>query len=68
MIRALGLQTGQLLLEVWWPDEVEFERQSRSDRAEAMKATHASAAYDKRVRQQVQKAIEDPRPTIAQMR
>ncbi|MFL9903314.1 hypothetical protein PQR71_35160 [Paraburkholderia fungorum] len=40
--------------------------QSRPDRAEAMKATHASAAaYDKWVRQQVQEAIDDPQPPVA---
>jgi hypothetical protein len=38
----------------------------RPDRAEAMKATHANAAaYDKWLREQVQEAINDPRPTIA---
>jgi hypothetical protein len=66
VIRELGLQTGRFSLEAWRPDKVEFERQSRPDRAEAMKATHASAAaYDKWVRQQVQEAIDDPRPAIA---
>jgi hypothetical protein len=66
VIRELGLQTGRFSLEAWRPDEVEFERQSRPDRAQALKATHASAAaYDTWVRQQVQEAIDDPRPTIA---
>ncbi len=66
VIRELGLQTGKFSLEAWRPDEVEFDRYSRPDRAEAMKATHASAAaYDKWVREQVQDAIDDPRPTIA---
>lgn len=66
VIRELGLQSGRFSLEAWRPDEIEFDRQSRPDRAEAMKATHASAAaYDKWVRQQVQAAIDDPRPTIA---
>lgn len=66
VIRDLGLQTGRFSLEAWRPDEVEFERQNRPDRAQAMKATHASAAaYDTWVRQQVQEAIDDPRPTIA---
>lgn len=66
VIRELGLQTGRFSLEAWRPDEVEFDRQSRPDRAEAMKATHASAAaYDKWVREQVQEGIDDPRPTIA---
>jgi hypothetical protein len=66
LIRELGLQTGRFSLEAWRPDETGFDRQSRPDRAEAMKATHASAAaYDTWVRQQVQEAIDDPRPTIA---
>lgn len=66
VIRELGLQTGRFSLEAWRPDEVEFERQNRPDRAQAMKATHASAAaYDTWVRQQVQEAIDDPHPTIA---
>jgi hypothetical protein len=66
VIRELGLQTGRFSLEAWRPDEVGSGRQSRPDRAGAMKATHASAAaYDKWVRQQVQEAIDDPRPAIA---
>jgi hypothetical protein len=66
VIRELGLQTGRFSLEAWRPDEVEFERQSRPDRADAMKATHASAAaYDRWVRQQLQEAVDDPRPPIA---
>ncbi|MFM0472314.1 antitoxin PaaA2 family protein [Paraburkholderia strydomiana] len=66
VIRALGLQTGRFSLEAWRPDETGFERPGRPDRAEAMKATHASAAaYDKWVHQQVQEAIDDPRPTVA---
>ena len=66
VIRDLGLQSGRFSLEAWRPAEADFERQSRPDRAEAMKQTHASAAaYDKWVREQVQEAIDDPRPTIA---
>jgi hypothetical protein len=66
VIRELGLQTGRFSLEAWRPDEIGFDRQSRPDRAEAMKATHASAAaYDTWVRQQVQAAIDDPCPPIA---
>jgi len=68
VIRELGLQTGRFSLEAWRPDEVEveLERQNRPDRAQAMKAKHASAAaYDTWVRQQVQEAIDDPLPTIA---
>jgi hypothetical protein len=66
VIRELGLQTGRFSLEAWRPDEAEFDRAARPDRAEAMKQTHASAAaYDKWVREQVQEAIDDPRPTVA---
>jgi hypothetical protein len=65
VIRELGLQSGRFSLEAWRPDEVEFERSSRPDRAQAMKATHASAAaYDKWVRAQIQESVDDPRPSI----
>jgi len=66
VIRELGLQTGRFSLEAWLPDEVESGRPGRPDRAEAMKATHASAAaYDKWLREQVQEAIDELSPTIA---
>jgi hypothetical protein len=66
VIRELGLQTGRFSLEAWRPGDVKFDRPARPDRAEAMKATHASAAaYDRWLREQVQVAIDDPRPTIA---
>lgn len=66
VIRELGLQTGRFSLEAWRPDEVEFDRPGRPDRAEAMKQTHANAAaYDKWVRAQVREAIDDPRPAVA---
>ncbi|MFM0308371.1 hypothetical protein P0D71_11320 [Paraburkholderia sp. RL17-383-BIF-A] len=65
IIRELGLQTGRFSLEAWRPDEVAFERPNRPDRDEAMAAAHASAAaYEEWVRQQIQKAIDDPRPSI----
>ncbi|MFL9922516.1 hypothetical protein PQR75_46295 [Paraburkholderia fungorum] len=66
VIRKLGLQTGRFSLEAWRPDETGFERPGRPDRAEAMKATHASAAaYDRWLREQVQEAIDDPGPAVA---
>lgn len=66
VIRELGLQSGRFSLEAWRPDELGFDRHSRPDRAEAMKATHANAAaYDRWVHQQVQEAIDDPGPAIA---
>jgi hypothetical protein len=52
-------------LEAWWPDEADFERPSRPDRAQALKQTHTNAAaYDTWVREQVQEAMDDPRPSI----
>jgi hypothetical protein len=37
---------------------------ARPDRAEALKKTHEAAAYDAWFRQQVQEALDDPRPGI----
>jgi hypothetical protein len=66
VIRGLGLHGGRFSLEAWRPDEADVERQGRPDRAEAMKLTHANAAaYDRWVREQVQEAVDDPRPAIA---
>ncbi|MFM0140446.1 type II toxin-antitoxin system RelB family antitoxin [Caballeronia grimmiae] len=65
VIRELGLQTGRFSLEAWRPDEAEFERPSRPDRAEAMKQTHSNAAaYEKWFREQVQESLDDPRPNV----
>ena len=65
VIRELGLQTGRFSLEAWRPDEADFERPSRPDRAQALKQTHTNAAaYDTWVREQVQEAMDDPRPSI----
>ncbi|MEX3814374.1 hypothetical protein AB3X96_29570 [Paraburkholderia sp. BR13439] len=65
VIRELGLQTGRFSLEAWRPDEAGFDRAARPDRAQAMKQTHASAAaYSQWVREQVQEATDDPRPSV----
>jgi hypothetical protein len=37
---------------------------TRPDRAEALKQTHEAAAYDKWFREQVQSALDDPRPSV----
>lgn len=39
-------------------------RRARPDRAEALKQAHEAAAYDKWFRNQVQAALDDPRPAI----
>jgi len=64
VIRELGLQSGRFSLEAWRPDEAGLERHSRPDRAAALKAAHDAAAYDRWFREQVQQALDDPRPSI----
>lgn len=44
------------------PDSIKTTR--RPDRAEALKRAHEAAAYDRWFREQVQAAIDDPRPSI----
>lgn len=39
-------------------------RATRPDRAAALKAAHEAAAYDRWFREQVQQALDDPRPSI----
>ncbi|WP_446662251.1 antitoxin PaaA2 family protein, partial [Escherichia coli] len=38
---------------------------TRPDRAEALKRAHEAAAYDAWFREQVQAAIDDPRPALS---
>lgn len=45
-------------------DPAQVERVARPDRAAALKQAHEAAAYDKWFREQVQEAIDDPRPSI----
>jgi hypothetical protein len=59
------LQNGRFSLEAWRPDEADFDRQCRPDRAEAMKQTHSNAAaYEKWFREQVQESLDDLRPNV----
>lgn len=45
-------------------DPASIERTTRPDRSAALKEAHAARAYDKWFREQVQQAIDDPRPRI----
>lgn len=66
VIRDLGVQSGRFSLEAWRPNEAQVDRQSRPDRAEAMKQTHSNAAaYEKWFHEQVQESLDDPRPNVS---
>ncbi|MGS0892771.1 antitoxin PaaA2 family protein [Burkholderia stagnalis] len=45
-------------------DPVAAGRATRPDRAAALKAAHEAAAHDRWFREQVQQALDDPRPSI----
>ncbi|WP_175744493.1 hypothetical protein [Burkholderia multivorans] len=46
-------------------DPQAVERVTRPDRSAALKEAHAARAYDKWFREQVQQALDDPRPRIS---
>lgn len=65
IVRALGLEGGRYSVAQWRPEEREIDRPTRPDKSAALKAAHAAASYDKWLRAQVQKAIDDTGQTIS---
>ena len=45
LLRDLGIRQAQIDSEMWRPEEHEFERKPRPDRAEAMKAAHEALSH-----------------------
>lgn len=64
LLRELGIREAHIDSQKWRPEDQAFERTSRPDRAAALKEAHSAAAYDKWFREQVQQALDDPRPSI----
>jgi hypothetical protein len=63
VLRALGIAVAQLDLTQWNPDQKD-RSQSRENRAQAMREAHKAAAYAKWMAAEIQKSIDDPRPSI----
>lgn len=63
VLRDLGILIAKLDATNWNPEQRELSR-SRESRAEAMREAHEAAAYNQRLAADIQKAIDDPRPSI----
>ncbi|RQS73493.1 hypothetical protein DID96_08230 [Burkholderia sp. Bp8963] len=61
-LRDIGISQFDVDASGFNPDAA--DRATRPDRAAALKAAHEAAAYDRWVREQVQQALDDPRPSI----
>ena len=59
LIRDLGLEGGRFSLTEWRPNEREFDRASRPDRALALREAHAAAEIERTLEARI-KAANDP--------
>ena len=59
LLQALGIETATVNLTDWRPDEIEFERKPRPDRAVAMRETFDAAAHDRAFRADVEAALRE---------
>ena len=59
LLQELGIEKASVNLTHWRPDEIEFERKPRPDRAIAMRETFDAAAYDRAFRADVEQALRE---------
>lgn len=65
LLRELGIRKAQIDSEMWRPEEHEFERKPRPDRAEAMKAAHQALSHTDWLNAKLAESAADPRPSLA---
>lgn len=63
VLRELGIAVAQIDTTSWNPDQKEVT-QNRDSRAQAMHEAHAAAAYNKQLADEIEKSIDDARPSI----
>ncbi len=63
VLRGIGIAVAQLDVTHWNPEQKDMS-QSRQNRAQAMREAHEAAAYTKWLAAEIQKSIDDPRPSI----
>ena len=63
VLRNIGIAVAQIDATNWDPKQKEI-RYSRPGRAEAMRAAHQAAAYNKWLAVEIQSSIDDARPSI----
>src|SRR5450759_236803 len=63
VLRELGIAVAQLDATQWNPNQKD-RSQSRENRAQAMREAHKAAAYTRWMAAEIQKSIDDARPSI----
>lgn len=65
LLRDLGIREAHIDSQAWRPEDNEFERKPRPDRAEAMKAAHEALSHTGWLREKLTKSAADTRPRLS---
>lgn len=65
LLRDLGILEAHIDSQQWRPEDHEFERKPRPDRAEAMKAAHEALSHTDWLQQKLARAAADTRPRVS---
>lgn len=65
LLRDLGIRKAQIDSEMWRPEELEFERKPRPDRAEALKAAHEALSHTDWLSKKLAQSAADDHPHVA---
>lgn len=65
LLRDLGIREAHIDSQKWRPEDREFERQPRPDRAEAMKAAHEALSHSGWLRDKLARSAADTRPRVS---
>jgi hypothetical protein len=65
LLRDLGIREAHIDSQQWRPEDHEFERKPRPDRAEAMKAAHEALSHTDWLREKLARSAADARPRVS---
>lgn len=65
LLRDLGIREARIDSQKWRPEDHEFERKPRPDRAEAMKAAHEALSHTDWLREKLLLSAADTRPRVS---
>jgi len=65
LLRDLGIREAHIDSKKWRPEDNEFERKPRPDRAEAMKAAHEALSHTDWLREKLTMSASDTRPRVS---
>lgn len=65
LLRDLGIQEARIDSQKWRPEDHEFERKPRPDRAEAMKAAHEALSHTDWLSEKLTRSASDTHPRVS---